>query len=666
MTKFGQRRRKIEIEPDDKALASKYRFEESISLAIVHHANQYLITNGYTNREGLDDLVGSPKGNNGYLRVLDLHRKYKTPMNLHLSGTLLEAVLWHRPDFLEALQEMDSLGLVDWIGSCYGQNILRFFSRLHNRKQLNEELMLYRDHLKVEPGRVEIFWPPERVWDTERLTPIITDRKLLNGGYKYVLMDDRLLHSSTSRSAFDESEERQYEDFTLNQITDGEGLMALPIAKTLRYNIPPLNHHNFKKIEKLLRWLAIQESKQETDFIAIYGDDLEKAAGIGPWDTQSLSRYELFLEWLQQNPWIRVVNLSQWASLQEPAGEKQIDVGTFFEMSIEFGAGEDYEKWYFDPQWDIYRNYYCWSEDRVRSLSDLGTDHDLTELAWKHLLASSWETAWQNPAVGVHGHPSFHGEPSPWIKAIASHSRHAAVIAEAAYWMDHKDNQAHTYLYDIDNDLEEELILKNDKLFAVFTPRWGGRLVYLFLVDGSSGKMVIGNPSDDWNWMEELNKYLERPANHPGALVDSRGEHDRYKVAIDLGSGLEVKVRLTNIQTQKRSFGLQKELSLTYGENEIQVSYNLPDQLNELTIECGFSPDYLNLLRSGREFFSSFGYSKMWKLFTDGTMIWIRLGDNSSTTIDTANYYEIGHGGVVRVKSTEKQFSLWLGSRHLE
>src|SRR5688572_29640692 len=101
------------------------------SIALVHHANQYVITNGYANREGLDAVVGGFGSANGYLKILELHKRYQIPLNLHVSGTLLEALLWHRPDVLFALRELRQGGLLELIGSSYGQNIMRFFSDAH-------------------------------------------------------------------------------------------------------------------------------------------------------------------------------------------------------------------------------------------------------------------------------------------------------------------------------------------------------------------------------------------------------------------------------------------------------------------------------------------------------------------------------------------------------
>ena len=67
---------------------------EPLPVALVHHANQYVITDGYADREGLGSLV------TGYSALLRLHEKYRIPVNLHLSGTLVEAAAWHHPAFL--------------------------------------------------------------------------------------------------------------------------------------------------------------------------------------------------------------------------------------------------------------------------------------------------------------------------------------------------------------------------------------------------------------------------------------------------------------------------------------------------------------------------------------------------------------------------------------
>lgn len=642
-----------------------------IDFAIVHHANQYIITNGYHNREGLNDVIGLNGAGAGYLEIFELHRAYRIPFNLHLSGTLLESILWHRPDFLFHLRDLGQQGLLGLIGSSYGQNIMRFFSYQHNFRQLNEGLNLYREHLGGRHHDLKIFWPPERLWDTEKLAPVLTDKGLLNGGYGYVLVDDRLYYPAISgkpsRKDLDKGNKLNFEDFYPCRIVGGKGLTALPISSFLRRNIPPRNKSALKGVEKIFHWLAVQNARAKCPLVAIYGDDLEKSAGCCGWDEGGPSQYEAFLRWLVENPWVRAVKLSDWVSEHCYICQKPLEVGSYFEMSKGYGAGEDYEKWYRDPKWDKYRKCYSWSEDSVTDATSKGSDPALIEVAWKHILASAWETAWHTPSSGVHGDTYSGDVPSAWSKAIASHSRHSAVIAEAAYRMKNRKRGAYAYIEDIDNDGHEELILRNEQVFAVFSPLYGGRLIYLFDIGGTQGKMTVGNPSDDWNWQEELNKNMKTPANHPGALSDMGYEDDRYEAVVTASGGDKVEAVLVNKRKKSQAFGLRKTLRLRRNKNEIEVTYQLPPDLPGLSIECGFSPDYLHLLRFGRRSLKEFTGLNVRGYSNNGAAVWVRLGDSARSVYDSyAQVREFGHGYAIRIRALTSPFTIWVGTKKVE
>ena len=637
----------------------------SVPLAIVHHANQFLITEGYENRHGLAATLGSVEDKSGFAWILELHRSLKIPVNLHFSGTLLEAIAWHQPEFLSQLQGLHREGLLELVGSCYGQNIMRFFGYEHNLRQLNEQLLLYKIHLHIDPAEVKVFWPPERVWDTERMAPVLTDQRLLNHGYKHLLVDDRLLlpvnGTQSPRRRYDREPGWKPELFQVCPIEQGHGLMALPIAFNLRQNMPPANEEQWQQIRGQLRWLAGLGPSASGDPIAIYGDDLEKTAGVGSWNPQGIVYYESLLRWLADNTWVRPVRLSEHCATSRPAAPRKIETGTFIELANHFGAGEGYERWFFDPKWSRYRQYFSWAENRVNELSLLGADEKLIDLAQKHLMVSSWESAWHTPREGAFGDPESSGHPSPWIKAVGSHSRHAAVVAEAAFWMRHRDGAAHAYLEDIDGDGEQELILKNDKLLAVFSPRWGGRLVALFSVDGKYGSMVIGNPSDDWNWCEELNRYMEVPANHPGALTDVGFEHDAYEASVLTADGPRVVAALHNRQDQSQAHGLLKELCLVNGENALLVEYTLPRALPALTLEFGLSPDYLNLLRHGRPLLreSVNDGTRSWS--ANGTSVWVKPESARKIFWSQPADRQPGHVTVNRLAVATGRFKIQIG-----
>ena len=631
----------------------------------MHHANQYLITEGYENRHGLREAIGTVEDRSGFAWILELHRRYNIPANLHLSGTLLESIAWHQPDFLFQIRELIDSGLIEIVGSCYAQNIMRFFSYEHNLRQLNEELHLYRIHLGLDPEAVKVFWPPERVWDTPRMAPVLNDSRLLNGGYRFVLLDDRLLlpmnERDASRKVYDREPRRDAALYQACPVEGGHGLIALPIATQLRLNIPPGGEDQFTHLREHCQWLStLEDGPAVPGFLAIYGDDMEKAAGLGPWDKNAPKQFEAVLRWMNENPRITPTRISDWGLTSQPSRPRPIDVGTFLELANHSAAGEGYEKWFFDPQWDRYRKYFAWAEQKVEQSSLSGADPALIDLAQKHLMASTWESAWHTPAEGPFGDSQSNGHPSPWIRALGSHSRHAAVIAEASYWATHHDAQAHAALYDIDADGEKELVLKSDKIFAVLTPRWGGRLVALFSIENQQGKMVIGNPSDDWNWMEELNRFMEVPANHPGALTDLGMEHDAYEVLNGLEDGPTVDIKLQNVEVNSCGYGLTKHIRLSQGEARMEVAYSLPESLETISIDFALSPDYLNLLRHGRAVLKPFlaGQARGWS--ANSTAVWVRE-EGASLSWCEPFPEETGHKATFRVTSSRRNFSLSIG-----
>jgi hypothetical protein len=638
----------------------------NIVFALVHHANQYLITEGYDNRHGLRAALGSVESKSGFAWVLELHRRYGIPANVHLSGTLLEAIAWHEPEFLLWVRELIETGLIGLVGSCYAQNIMRFFAYEHNLKQLNEELHLYKVHLGINPETVKVFWPPERVWDTARMAPVLKDSRLLNHGYEYVLLDDRLLLSGTGacspRKTYDRKPRRDEELYQACAVQNGHGLIALPIASHLRLNIPPSDESQFNDLRQHCRWLTTLDADFPHDsLIAVYGDDMEKAAGVGAWDKNAPQQFERVLRWISETPSIRPFRICDWAAIARPAPARPIDVGTFLELANHFAAGEGYEKWFFDPQLDRYREYFSWAERRVEQFSLLGADAALIDLAEKHLIASSWESAWHTPSEGPFGDPDCYGHPSPWIEALGSHCRHAAVIGEAAHWATHHDEQAHAELCDIDADGEDELVLKNDKLFAVISPRWGGRLVALFSLEGPLGSMVIGNPSDDWNWMQELNRFMDVPANHPGALTDLGFEHDGYRARIYTPCGTTVDVELENIEARSVARGLTKRIYFSHGESQLHVRYAVPESVQAISVDFALSPDYLNLLRYGRALLTPFEKDGLRGWSANSTAIWVREEEGGPLSWSLPFPDNTGHKASQRISTLNKRFAISIG-----
>ena len=632
------------------------------SFALVHHANQYLITNGYDNREGIEAIIGEDASTSGFTYVLHLHERFSIPLNLHISGTLLEAIAWHAPEFIRELRRMLSTGLVELVGSCYGQNIMRFFGAEYNRRQLNEELDLYRIHLGVDPREVKTFWPPERVWETKRMAQALRDGQLLNDGYRYVILDDRLLldpHDPLNpRKRYDETGAWDPDLFRMHEIEDGVGLVAFPIGTRLRRSIPPQQEGDWRQVQSDLEGLLVHAAdNDDCDLLAIYADDMEKVSGIGEWGGGGPARYESFLQWLAENKnWLDAVRLTEWASRSAVSNKRRIERGTFQELAVEFEAGEGYERWYLAPDWAPYRGYFNWAESKVKAAAESGGDPALLELAEKQLLVANWETAWHTPASGPHGDSDKNGHASPWARALTSHSRLAGVTAEAAAWMSSRDGESHALACDIDSDGETEIVLRNRHMFAVITPRWGGRVVSMFSLAGSRGAMVVGNPCDDWNWMEELNRYMDVPRNHPGAFADVGFEHEEYSATILDSDGDTAAVDL------KSASGVVKRFELDAASPALRVRYTLPDTIRHLSTEFALSPDYLALLRYGSECLEAWTDSGLRGCRADDVGVWVKP-QPGVVAWEEPYQPRCGHACMERAGSSARSFYIELGVR---
>lgn len=634
-----------------------------VSLALVQHAHQYLVTDGYDNREGITQVLDA------FTTVMSLHLKYRVPLNLHASGMLLEAVAWHRPDFFGWLAALRREGLLELIGSAYAQNIMPLFDGDHNRRQLVEGLGDYARLLGADPLEVRGFWVPERVWNTEAIAPVIGDGSLPNGGYRYVLLDDRLaLRGPAARARFDagapparggrgnaasRSITRDHLHPYLIEGTDG--LAALPISVDLRYSVPPREGEQWARIRAALR--ATADAGEGA--IAVFADDLERSAAVGPWTSGSwrregVSPYERFLAWIAREQRLEAVLLSPWLEAHRPADTRPIEPGTYYELAHQMKAGETYRRWWHAPAWAPYRETLQGVEAALRSAGAQPRTGGLVDLAWKQLLACSFETAWHD--VGPDGAPA----PAPWARATASHARDALPMLAAARWMDARDGSAHAELLDLDGDGEEELVLKNDHLFAVITPEYGGRLVALFDLDAPGGRQVIGNPADDWNWQEELNQFMLVPRNHPGACADVGHENDRWRVRRLVAQGSRADAVLVNRESGPLR-GAAKRFRLRRGARALEVAYRLPAAPERHRIEFAFSPDYLALLRNGRTALERLESPQRRGWRRGGVSVWVRIPRAQPLVWDVPLHAEAGHAMVECIAAYGQRFGFRIG-----
>ncbi|GAA2719548.1 hypothetical protein CAE01nite_07090 [Cellulomonas aerilata] len=629
-----------------------------VPIALVHHANQYLITDGYPDREGLTELV------RGYTSVLRLHERYQVPTHLHLSGTLLEAAAWGAPQLLDLVRDLRERGLVTLVGGAYSESVLPEFDEDFARRQLREVFALHERHLGCPPQELSIFWVPERVWRTGALAPVLTDPTLPNGGFRHVLLDDRLLYPTDGRYAGSHREMFDVSDVgapppadasRLYRIAGGHGLHAVPISTRLRYWVPPSERTHWESLARLTR-MPIAPGD---DTVVVYADDMEKTAGVGPWDPAHLDGYEAFLRWLSAQPDVVPVSLPTWlAQRRHPAAVREVQDGTFLELARGWGADEDYSGWSADPAWAPYRSHLAASQAAVQAVEHAGARGSLLDLAWNHLLASGYETGWRDTT-----RPDR--PPAPWAKALASHARSSRVLADAARWFaGSTDPSQRAELVDIDDDGEDEVVLANHHLYAVLTPQHGGRLVYLACRTDHGGALLVGNPTDDWNWQESLNRYMDQPANHPGALADHGAFDDRYRARVET-TPAGVVVDLVDEEATGPMRGARKRVFLGR-EAALGVRYDRGDGRDEpaapTTLHTCLSPDYATLLRHGRSALQPYDGPGWRGARTGDVCVWLAVDEAEGVAWTSPDRPDPGHGVTVAVTGCGPTFHLVLGA----
>ncbi len=648
----------------------------ALPMAFVFHANQFVITDGYPDRDGISRAAV------GFDAVLSLHVEMGIPASLHISGPLLESLAWHRPAALRRLRSHLDSGLITLIGGTYGENIMPLSSPQMNVRQLRAYHDQVENLLGVPRSSLKTAWVPERVWDTESCAPPLLDASATGVRYRRVLLDDRLRmpladgdYPGSARAEFDASgpynwhsegfptdaEGLLYPEALLPyRIAGADGLTAVPLASHLRYLIPPHDPSHLNLLGNLIRRGAQPPIAEGSALV--FADDLERVAGVGGWE-KGLERHAQFLEWLVSDRLFNVVALDDWYDRVDPETEVEVDPGCYFELAHTFGAGEDYRRWGDDPRWQPYTRLLNTVEQELEDTESSDADPGLCWLAERVLMLGHHETAWQDhdPA-----HPGTRA-PAPWARATAAHAADAPPLLVAARWVRRLSPRGpRVLLSDIDRDGADELVLSNDRLFAVLSPRHGGRLTLLVNRQISEneqprGIVLLGNPADHWNFQEELHQHMQIPPNHPGALgICGTETHNHEVTEMEIVDG-SILVELKNTEPGP-DLGLTKRLVLDAHTGAIVVCAYRPGLPGELRTTVALSPDYPELLRTGRQRMHVEQGSQWWGVKTAGASAWVAHYPYENTELFTGSSPNTGHGFVGGVEGCGRHIHLVLGA----
>ena len=527
---------------------------------LVHHANQLLITDGYADRDGITPVADAVAD------LVRLHDRHSVPCSLHLSGTLIEALAWHRPDVLDLVRAEASNGLLELVGGAYGEPVLPLLTdtAVVRHLRLTAEVMLR--HLSTSPASA---WVPERVWHP-RLGPL-----LRAAGYERIALDDRLLVAPQDRPALDAvgpwaRRPDRLDPALCRPVVEASGLLVAPISAPLRYLVPPRGEADLELLSRLAAPLP-------DDAVLLYADDLERTCGVAGWEP-AMDRYADFVGWVAGHPGLEVRRLDQLRATPETP-TVHVQAGTYYELAHDHGAGETYDSWAGDPRWQPYAEGLAHVELAV----DAAPPADrTTHLAERLLLVGQHETAWQDLVEGGGR------APAPWACATAAHAREALPVLAVGRWARAGGCDPVGLLLDIDGDGHEEVLLADRTSWCLISPRAGGRVTLLAVRDGEQARVVVGNPLDHWNFQTEPHLFMHVPPAHPGAFAEHDAEDAPWTVTLP-----EADDELARVVLERP--GARRTLALVGGR--LLLCW---DGEGPVAIESHLSPDHLAAVENGK------------------------------------------------------------------
>ena len=277
---------------------------EPLRLVLVLHNHQPI---------GNFDGVFEQTYQDSYLPFLDVFEKHSTaPIGLHTSGSLMEWLAEHKPEYLHRLARLVTEGRIEVLGGPYYEPIMTMIPSRDRVGQIRSYTEWLTDRLGAQ---VRGMWMPERVWE-QSLT-----RDIVEAGMEYTILDD--FHFKNAGW----TEEQLHGHYLTEE--DTRLLSVFPGSERLRYTIPFAEPH--ETIEYLRSVAA-----QQPGAVVLFGDDGEK---FGSWPNTKDHVYTngwlvRFFEALEANrDWIKVTTPSEALDAVPPVGKVFIPEGSYREMT---------------------------------------------------------------------------------------------------------------------------------------------------------------------------------------------------------------------------------------------------------------------------------------------------------------------------------------------
>ena len=613
---------------------------KAAKVAMLAHGNQHILPGNQA-----QNLVNTGAGA-GYYRPLDAHEAYGVPLNLHITPTLAAALQWARvdpgagtpwrdgPAFNARLRRLGASRVVSFLGSTVSDHMLPYFTTDFN----NDNAALARDmlaeHYGVTSTPYTVFWPPERLLDADVLT------KIGAMGYAYTVVDQ----NSHLFTWFGRTFALGNGGYQINRINGCNCFAINNDASAYRFQ------NTDKGLSLPLRSLFSRKARSGTqDQVTVLFSNWEDFSSAG-----NAAAYDANIRWMASHPWVQLVSLEDVAAGRvDLNGDGHGDTwwvqdhGSRLTLAktshdwINHATEGNYDAWYVgSAQEESLMNRHFEIRPGVPVPAPYGmlystglvsqawakvaaiADSNLARLARFTIHASVFETGFHNEgnndlskfSTGEFVYPDTSYDTLADMSVQSqSQTRQAAVLKRVDTWLAGAAaiTGTQTGAEDVDLDGENEYLLFNDRLFAVFE-QLGGRLTGVWVRDPLGGRIcqTLGNPAGfSGSATEEEGTYN---VNTGGVVVAYRtsGLKDWWAIPSG-GSGtlqyindLYGAAPVANGWQFTSSDGrIRKTATLAPRSAVLEAHYDLLGALNPgtLYVRNGFSPDLADLLAKGQD-----------------------------------------------------------------
>lgn len=566
-----------------------------------------------------------------YHRLIKTLRKHpKLKFNIHISGTLIQDLLWYNEETLQLIREGIEDGQFEILGSTYAQNVMYSTDEKSNRWQIERHKEIIKDVFAVEPVG---FWNPERTWRQD------LGKLMQEYGYKYTFVEDHILKRSGTK--FSEYFLRTTDNGNLFIINDDFEFLPKfnsaidagdyeELRKDKAAKLSP-EHKSYKNLFLYMR--EIYKKDKENKFLLNYAEDAE---ATGLWDLRDAHtpeydfiNLETLLTELEKKDWIELVKYSEYMkkeNVKEDINPIVDGVATWMNkaaMGIGHYSERGYKNWFdfneTSPKLSHYRQEYMKYQEKIMKYetSENVAIRNLIDLAKEIYLSHQYEFG----CTGISGTDedwAYKRKYETWenVKLVN-------VVIDAIERIENYSEGI--YEKDVNNDNIKEIVVVKNKNYYVFSKARGGRLLTWY--DMATGIELVGGelgtnnnyPYYDNNILLpafDFRHYVRFLAPEKDLLdyINSTEYYVRYKALNSmLGKrnskdeiieekiyNYDMNYRITEDEQLLFETGdFSKEIS--FFEDGLEVSYEFSEDAEYLKIESEFQPDYLSIANKGKK-----------------------------------------------------------------